>query len=101
VLDAVALEDLDRAVVALDREVDGPLALGDAQHGAQPRVEGKMVGGRIELGERRGKGVGSGGSRGPLRGCEHRGGSPGGVVDRPVKPPRCTRTSPWTRMNRT
>ena len=49
VLDAVALEDLGRAVVELDREVDGVLALRDAQHGAEAGVEGEVVGGGVEL----------------------------------------------------
>ena len=49
VLDAVAGEDLDAAVVHLDREVDGELAARLAQDAAQAGVEVEPVGGEIEL----------------------------------------------------
>ena len=50
VLDAVAGEDLDVAVVHGDREVDGELALRDAQHAAHAVIEVELVGGVVELG---------------------------------------------------
>ena len=53
VLDAVALEDLDRAVIPLDREVDRELALGHAQHGTEARLERDVVGRCVELSEGR------------------------------------------------
>ncbi len=49
VLDAVAGEDLDAAVVHVHREVDGQLAARLAQHAAQARVEVEPVGGQVEL----------------------------------------------------
>ena len=49
VLDAVAGEDLDRAVVHLDREVDGELATRLAQDLAQAGVEVEPFGGQVEL----------------------------------------------------
>ena len=49
VLDAVAGEDLDRAVVHVDREVDGELAARLAQDEAHARVEVEAVGGEVEL----------------------------------------------------
>ena len=49
VLDAVAGEDLDAAVVHLDREVDGQLAARLAQDLAQAGVEVEPVGGEVEL----------------------------------------------------
>ena len=64
VLDAVAREDADRAVVELDREVDRELALRDAQDLAQLLVEVEVIGGGVELGERRGQGVLPGGDGG-------------------------------------
>ena len=50
VLDAVAGEDLHVAVVHRDREIDGELALRDAQHAAHPVVEVELVRGVVELG---------------------------------------------------
>jgi hypothetical protein len=55
VLDAVALEDLDGAIVSLDREMDRQLSLRDTQHGSEARLERDVVGGSVELGERRGQ----------------------------------------------
>ncbi len=49
VLDAVAGEDLDAAVVHLHREVDGELAARLAQDLAQSRVEVEALGGQVEL----------------------------------------------------
>ena len=49
VLDAVAGEDLDRAVVHLHREVDGQLAAGLAQDAAEAGVEVEPLGGQVEL----------------------------------------------------
>ena len=49
VLDAVAGEDLDRAVVHLHREVDGQLAARLAQDAAQAGVEVEALGGKVEL----------------------------------------------------
>ena len=49
VLDAVALEDLDDAVVHLDREVDVQLAPGLTQDLAQAGVEVELLGGDVEL----------------------------------------------------
>ena len=49
VLDPIAREDLDRAVVHLHREVDGQLALRLAQNLAQARGELEMLGGQVEL----------------------------------------------------
>ena len=49
VLDAVAGEDLDRAVVHLHREVDGQLAARLAQDAAQAGVEVQALGGQVEL----------------------------------------------------
>ena len=49
VLDAVAGEDLDGAVIHLDREVDVQLAAGLAQDLAQAGVEVELVGGDVEL----------------------------------------------------
>ena len=57
VLDAVAREHADRAVVQLHGEVDRELALWDAQDGAQLLVQPEVLGGCVELGERRGEGV--------------------------------------------
>ena len=51
VLDAVALEYADRAVVALHREVHGVLAMGDSQDRGDIRLEPEMVGGCVELGQ--------------------------------------------------
>ena len=62
VLDAVALEDLDRAVIPLDREMDRELALRDPEHGTKAGLELDVVGRGIELGEGRREGAGS---RGP------------------------------------
>ena len=71
VLDAVALEDLDRAVIALDGEVDRELALGYSEDGAQAGLERDVVGCGIELRERRRQGIGSRGLRGSRRGLLH------------------------------
>ena len=49
VLDAVAGEDLDAAVVHLHREVNGQLAAWLAQHAAKAGIEVEMFGGEIEL----------------------------------------------------
>ena len=49
VLDAVAGEDLDGAVVHLHREVDGELAPGLPQDLAQAGVEVEPLGGEVEL----------------------------------------------------
>ena len=49
VLDAVAGEDLDAAVVHVDREVDGQLAARLAQDAAEAGVEIEAVGGQVEL----------------------------------------------------
>ena len=49
VLDAVAGEDLDAAVVHLDREVDGQLAARLTQDLAQAGVEVEALGGEVEL----------------------------------------------------
>ena len=49
VLDAVAGEHLDGAVVHLDREVDRELAARLTQDPAQARVEVEPVGGQVEL----------------------------------------------------
>ena len=49
VLDAVAGEDLDGAVVHVDREVDGQLAARLAEHRAEPRVEVEALRGEVEL----------------------------------------------------
>ena len=49
VLDAVAGEDLDGAVVHVDREVDGELAARLAEDRAQPRIEVEALGGEVEL----------------------------------------------------
>ena len=55
VLDAVALKDLHRAVVPLDREMDSELSLGNAQHSTETRLERDVVGRSVELGERCGQ----------------------------------------------
>ena len=72
VLDAVAREDLDRAVVHLHREVDGQLPSRLTQHPPQARVEVEPVGGQIELllgdlprVDRRGDMLGGHGTGGP------------------------------------
>ena len=57
VLDAVAGEHLDRAVVHVDREVDGQLAARLAQDPAQPWVEVEALGGQVELALRHFPGV--------------------------------------------
>ena len=49
VLDAVAGEDLDRAVVHLHGEVDGQLAARLAEDAAQAGVEVEPLGGQVEL----------------------------------------------------
>ena len=49
VLDAVAREDLDAAVVHVDREVNGELATGLAQDAAHPFVKVELLGGKVEL----------------------------------------------------
>ncbi len=49
VLDAVAGEHLDGAVVHLDREVDGQLAARLAQDAAHALVQAQPIGGEIEL----------------------------------------------------
>ena len=49
VLDAIAREHLDGAVVHLHREVDGELAAGLAQDAAQARVEVEHLGREVEL----------------------------------------------------
>ena len=51
VLDAVALEDLHRAVVPLDREMDRELALRNAQHRTEAGLELDVVGRGVELRE--------------------------------------------------
>ena len=56
VLDAIAGEDLDAAVVQLHREADRELALRDPEHARMPGVEVEVVGRGVELGERRGEG---------------------------------------------
>ena len=48
-LDAIAGEHADAAVVHADGEVDGQFALGRAQDGAHRRVEMEAVGGGLEL----------------------------------------------------
>ena len=53
VLDPVAREDLDAAVVTAHREVHGPLALAHREEAAHALVEGKMIGRGVELEERR------------------------------------------------
>ena len=50
VLDPVALEHLDRAVVPLDREMDGQFALRGAEHGSEAGLQSEVVGSCIELG---------------------------------------------------
>jgi hypothetical protein len=50
VLDAVAGEDRDAAVVHRDREVDGELALRHPQDAAHALVEIELVCGVVELG---------------------------------------------------
>jgi hypothetical protein len=81
VLDAVALEDLDRAVVTIHREADRVLALRDAEHGAKAGVERDVIGSGVELAERscQRAGAGSGGRRGRRLDLEHRT-SPGRVL---------------------
>ncbi len=49
VLDAVAGEDLDVAVVHRHREVDRQLALRHPKDSAKPGVEAELVGGLVEL----------------------------------------------------
>ena len=49
VLDAIAGEDLDAAVVHLHREVDDELAARLAQDLAQPGIEVEALGGEVEL----------------------------------------------------
>ena len=49
VLDAVAGEDLDGAVVHRDREVDGQLAARLAQDAAHAGIHAEAFGGEIEL----------------------------------------------------
>jgi hypothetical protein len=53
VLHAVALEDLYRPVIPLDREMDRELALGNPQHGTKTWIQREVVGRSVELGERR------------------------------------------------
>ena len=53
VLDAVAGEDLDAAVITPHREVHGPLALAHREEAAHALLEGKVIGRGAELGERR------------------------------------------------
>jgi hypothetical protein len=53
VLHAVALEDLYRAVIPLDREMDRELALGNPQHGTKAGIQREVIGRSVELGERR------------------------------------------------
>ena len=60
VLHAVAVEDAERAVVHLDGEVHGKLALAGAQHLAHALVEVQALGRGVELGERRRENVGDG-----------------------------------------
>ena len=55
VLDAIAREDLDGAVVALDREADRVLALGRRAARRAARVEGDVIGCRVELLQRGGE----------------------------------------------
>ena len=49
VLDAIAGEDPDVAVVHRHREVDGQLALRDAKHAPHAVIEVELVGGVVEL----------------------------------------------------
>ena len=49
VLDAMAGEDLDVAVVEGDREVDGELSLRNAQDAAHAVIEVELLGGVVEL----------------------------------------------------
>jgi hypothetical protein len=56
VLDAIALEDLHRTIVPLDREMDRELPLRNAKHRAKGGLERDVVGRSVELGERCGQG---------------------------------------------
>ena len=49
VLDAIAGEHLDAAVVHVDREVDRQLTARFAEDPAEPRVEAQAIGGQVEL----------------------------------------------------
>ena len=68
VLDPIALEDLERAVVALHREVDGVLTLRHAQDRPDAGLEGEVVGGGVELRERGCQRIGAGRPRDRGRG---------------------------------
>ncbi len=74
VLDAVASENLDAAVVPADWEAHRQFALRDAQHRPQAGFEAQVVGRGVELILCRGEGPGSGGHGRGGRGRRGRGG---------------------------
>ncbi len=85
VLDPVAGEHAHAAVVQPDREANRELPVRRPKRLAHPRVEVKVVGSGVELGERSRQGARSGGAGGKVRG--------GAAATRPE--PRARGATPW------